>query len=160
MPAIELSLPSSPRFAVCSSRVSFGSADDKNGSGFFGSTSIRTPAYSGPRYPAPYVHVPPQQSPVGLPSTTNSGKFWFSVPSPYVTHDPSVGNPPPSRGWRPFWNVSCAPWSLCTVQSDRTTAMSSAQCCPMFLNQSPTTSPHSPYAAYPVFSGISTLRGE
>ena len=24
---------------------------------------------------------------------TNAGRFWFSVPSPYVTHDPTHGKP-------------------------------------------------------------------
>src|SRR5258708_4146109 len=36
--------------------------------------------------------------------------------------------------------------------------MSSAHASPMRLNQSPTTRPLFPYALYPVFSGISTLR--
>src|SRR3954451_12492151 len=38
--------------------------------------------------------------------------------------------------------------------------MSSAQYRPMFLNQSPTTRPHCPYAAYAVFNGMTTFRGE
>ena len=38
-------------------------------------------------------------------STTKHGRFWFSVPSPYVTHDPTLGR---LNVTEPVWMPSVA----------------------------------------------------
>src|SRR5437868_6711098 len=63
----------------------------------------------------------------------------------------------PSRGCLPVCQVSCVPWSLWIVHSERTTAMSSAQV-PTCCHQSATSSPDWPYFLTPVLRPINTLR--
>src|SRR5437762_3521413 len=52
------------------------------------------------------------------PSAIYAGRFWFSEPSAYATHDPIDGNPVKPR---PVTNVNCAvEWSMRSVVIDRT----------------------------------------
>src|SRR5262249_12789406 len=143
------------RFASCSSALT-PAGRRTNGNAFFAPTSRRTPAYSGPREPAPCVHAPPQQSPGGVPRTQHSGRVALRVPRPEQTQEPIVGYAP-SRTCRPVCHCSWAPWSLSLVHSERTTARSSAHS-PTCFHQSATVRPHSPYFLNGVLRPISTLR--
>src|SRR5687768_8535448 len=74
--------------------------------------------------------------------TTNPGRFRFSVPSPYVTHDPKLG-----RGCRPspqFIRSSDGSWLGTSACIDRITAMSST-CSAVLAKISLTSIPDSPY---------------
>ena len=55
--------------------------------------------------------------------TTNEGRFSFSVPSPYVTHEPRHGRP--AIGEPVFIWHTPPEWLIAFVQHDRITAMSS-----------------------------------
>src|SRR5436305_14075389 len=55
--------------------------------------------------------------------TTKAGRFWFSVPSPYVTHAPSDGRP--ARTEPVFIWQTPPEWLIPSATHDRMTAMSS-----------------------------------
>src|SRR5262245_7862411 len=76
--------------------------------------------------------------------TTNPGKFSFSLPRPYVTHDPRAGCPDRIR---PEFIMSMAdPWIGDSAYMLCTNAMSSTHD-PMFGNRSLTILPHLPYGS-------------
>ena len=53
----------------------------------------------------------------------NAGRFWFSVPSPYVTHEPRLGRT--SRASPQFISSSDGSWFGTLACIERMTAMSS-----------------------------------
>src|SRR5437764_7389410 len=77
--------------------------------------------------------------------TTNAGRFWFSVPRPYVTHEPRHGRP--ARIEQVFIRAMPAEWLIPSPQQDRRIARSSAHA-PMCGNQSDTGNPLCPYCVH------------
>src|SRR6266851_10249401 len=75
-------------------------------------------------------------------STTNPGRFLFSVPSPYVSHEPSDGRPT----WLcPVFIISMeGSWFGMSVYIERMKQISSAHS-PTCGNNSLTSMPHCPY---------------
>src|SRR5262249_47491335 len=85
----------------------------------------RTPWYRAGMNPAPQLRGPLTTVPLVSCMTTNAGRSWFSVPRPYVTHDPSDGRP--ARMDPVFiWQMP-AEWLMPSPQHERITARSSAQ---------------------------------
>ena len=73
--------------------------------------------------------------------TTNPGRFSFTLPRPYVTHDPMHGLP---LSRRPLFIISIAdPWIGLSAYMLWMNAMSSTQF-PTFGNRSDTILPHWP----------------
>src|SRR5215467_504282 len=52
-----------------------------------------TPWYTDGKNPLPHTLLPASGNFPPDVSTTKPGKFWFSVPNPYVTHEPMLGLP-------------------------------------------------------------------
>ena len=71
----------------------------------------------------------------------NPGRFWFSVPSPYTTHDPMLGFV--IRSDPVFMNTVATSWAGMSVYIERTTAMSST-CWPIPGKSSLTSVPDRP----------------
>ena len=72
----------------------------------------------------------------------NPGSDSFSEPSPYTTHEPTLGR---TKFCEPVWKQSMAlEWLLESVYIDRTKHRSSA-CCPKPGNKLLISSPLSPY---------------
>src|SRR3954470_21871810 len=75
--------------------------------------------------PAPQLRGPLTGLEFESEKTTNAGRFWFSVPSPYVAHAPSDGRP--ARIDPVFiWQMP-AEWLMPSAQQERITARSWAQ---------------------------------
>src|SRR5437588_12435700 len=95
------------------------------------------------RKPAPqfWAEFLGRPRPSGSYMTMKPGRSWFSVPRPYVTHEPTDGKP--IRG-RPLliWNRAGA-WLLVSVKQECTKAMSST-CRAMFGKISDTYDPDCP----------------
>src|SRR5919112_1321092 len=76
--------------------------------------------------------------------TTKPGKFWFSLPMPYVSHDPRLGR---LNTCSPVFICKHAPlWLMLSTTIERTTHRSSTQLA-MFGSSSETSVPHSPCLA-------------
>src|SRR5262245_44461453 len=75
-----------------------------------------------------------------------AGRFWFSVPSPYVTHEPTLGRT--IRGSPQFISISAGSWLGRLVTIERITAMSSMHD-PTCENRSLTSIPLCPYLRKP-----------
>src|ERR1035438_4204762 len=71
----------------------------------------------------------------------NPGRFWFSVPSPYTTHEPMLGFA--IRSEPVFMNTVATSWAGMSVYMERTTAMSST-CWPIPGKSSLTSIPDRP----------------
>src|SRR3712207_934959 len=77
--------------------------------------------------PAPQLRGPLTGCSFVSVSTQNAGRFWFSVPSPYVTHAPSDGRPASTE---PVFIWHTPPeWLMPSCTHERMTAMSSAMPC-------------------------------
>src|SRR3954464_8379696 len=74
--------------------------------------------------PAPQLRGPLNGDALVSVSTTKAGRFWFSVPSPYVTHAPSDGRP--ARTEPVFIWHTPPEWLIPSATHERMTAMSSA----------------------------------
>ena len=62
--------------------------------------------------------VPPEMR------TTKPGRSWFSLPNPYVTHEPIEGRP--MRGEPVYKSICAGAWLNCSVYIDLTKQRSSA----------------------------------
>src|SRR5829696_1779997 len=91
--------------------------------------------------------------PVRSSMTTKPGRFWLTLPRPYVTHDPRHGLP---DRMRPEFIISIAePWMGDSAYIECRKAMSSTQV-PTCGNRSDTILPHWPYGEN--FQRGSTMR--
>src|SRR5262245_46859009 len=78
--------------------------------------------------PLPQLRGPLTGWPVLSQSTTKDGRFWFSDPRPYVTHEPSAGRPATLVQvfiWHtpPEWLMPFVQHELMTAMSSRHSAM-------------------------------------
>src|ERR687895_2828897 len=73
--------------------------------------------------PAPQLRGPLMGEVFESVRTQKAGRFWFSVPSPYVTHAPSDGRP--ARTEPVFIWHTPPEWLMPSATQERTTAMSS-----------------------------------
>jgi hypothetical protein len=74
--------------------------------------------------------------------TTKPGRFWFSVPSPYVIHEPTLGRI--CRASPQFISRSDGSWLGTSAFIERITHRSST-CCAVFWKISLTSMPLCPY---------------